>query len=147
MAAGEVGEVVVTTLNPDYPLIRFATGDLSAVLPGQSPCGRTNMRLKGWMGRADQTTKVRGMFVHPHQVAEIVKRHPAILKGRLVVDRDNDNDTMVLRCEVAGAAGGLDAAIGESIQAVTKMRGGVEFVAPGSLPNDGKVIDDVRKYQ
>jgi phenylacetate-CoA ligase len=144
---GEVGEVVVTTLNPDYPVIRFATGDLSALLPGQSACGRTNMRLKGWMGRADQTTKVRGMFVHPHQVAEIVRRHPAVLKGRLIVDRDRDNDTMVLRCEVAGDAGGLDAAIGESIQAVTKMRGSVEFVAPGSLPNDGKVIDDVRKYQ
>jgi phenylacetate-CoA ligase len=147
VAAGEVGEVVVTTLNPDYPVIRFATGDLSALLPGQSSCGRTNMRLKGWMGRADQTTKVRGMFVHPHQVAEIVKRHPAVIKGRLVVDRDKDNDTMVLRCEVANAAGGLDAAIGESIQAVTKMRGSVEFVAPGSLPNDGKVIDDVRKHQ
>jgi phenylacetate-CoA ligase len=144
--AGEVGEVVVTTLNPDYPVIRFATGDLSAVLPGQSGCGRTNMRLKGWMGRADQTTKVRGMFVHPHQVAEILRRHPAVLKGRLVVDRDHDNDTMVLRCEVAGPAAGLDTAIGESIQAVTKMRGSVEFVAPGSLPNDGKVIDDVRKY-
>jgi phenylacetate-CoA ligase len=145
--AGEVGEVVATTLNPDYPVIRFATGDLSALLPGHSACGRTNMRLKGWMGRADQTTKVRGMFVHPHQVAEIIKRHPAVLKGRLVVDRDHDNDTMILRCEVAGDPRGLDAAIGESIQAVTKMRGTVEFVAPGSLPNDGKVIDDVRKYQ
>jgi phenylacetate-CoA ligase len=145
--AGEVGEVVVTTLNPDYPVIRFATGDLSALMPGQSACGRTNMRLKGWMGRADQTTKVRGMFVHPHQVAEIIKRHPAVLKGRLVVDRDHDNDTMILRCEVSGEASGLDAAIAESIQAVTKMRGNVDFVPPGSLPNDGKVIDDVRKYQ
>jgi phenylacetate-CoA ligase len=145
--AGEVGEVVVTTLNPDYPVIRFATGDLSALLPGQSACGRTNMRLKGWMGRADQTTKVRGMFVHPHQVAEILKRHPAVRKGRLIVDRDNDNDTMTLRCEIDGESKGLDAAIADSMQAVTKMRGTVEFVSPGSLPNDGKVIDDVRKYQ
>jgi phenylacetate-CoA ligase len=147
VAAGEVGEVVVTTLNPDYPLIRFATGDLSALLPGQSACGRTNMRLKGWMGRADQTTKVRGMFVHPHQVAEILKRHQEVRKGRLVVDRDRDNDTMTLRCELEGAPQGLDAAIADSIQAITKMRGTVEFVKPGSLPNDGKVIDDVRKYQ
>lgn len=147
VAAGEVGEVVVTTLNPDYPVIRFATGDLSALLPGESACGRTNMRLKGWMGRADQTTKVRGMFVHPHQVAEILKRHPAIRKGRLVVDRAQDNDTMTLRCEIDGAQPGLDGAIADSMQAVTKMRGAVEFVAPGSLPNDGKVIDDVRTYQ
>jgi phenylacetate-CoA ligase len=147
VAPGEVGEVVVTTFNPDYPLIRFGTGDLSAVLPGQSACGRTNMRLKGWMGRADQTTKVRGMFVHPHQVAEILKRHPAVRKGRLVVGREHDNDTMTLRCEVEGPQPGLEEAIAESIQAVTKMRGAVEFVAPGSLPNDGKVIDDVRTYQ
>jgi phenylacetate-CoA ligase len=147
VAPGEVGEVVVTTLNPDYPVIRFATGDLSALQPGQSACGRTNMRLKGWMGRADQTTKVRGMFVHPHQVAEILKRHPAVRKGRLVVDRDHDNDTMTLRCEIEGEQRGLDAAIGDSIQAITKMRGKVEFVPPGGLPNDGKVIDDVRKYQ
>jgi phenylacetate-CoA ligase len=147
VAAGEVGEVVVTTLNPDYPVIRFATGDLSAVMPGESPCGRTNMRLKGWMGRADQTTKVKGMFVHPHQVAEILKRHPAVMKGRLVVDRDKDNDIMTLRCEVDGQQQGLEAAITETIQAVTKMRGAIEFVPPGTLPNDGKVIDDVRKYQ
>jgi phenylacetate-CoA ligase len=145
---GEVGEVVVTTLNPDYPVIRFATGDLSAFIPGQSACGRTNRRLKGWMGRADQATKVRGMFVHPHQVAEIVKRHPDIRKARLVVDRDHDNDTMVLRCETDGSPPGeLNAAIAESVQAITKMRGAVEFVPPGSLPNDGKVIDDVRKYE
>jgi phenylacetate-CoA ligase len=144
--AGEVGEVVATTLNPDYPVIRFATGDLSALLPGQSACGRTNMRLKGWMGRADQTTKVKGMFVHPHQVAEILKRHPAVRKGRLIVDRDHDNDTMTLRCEIDGDAKGLEAAIVESMQAVTKMRGNVEFVSPGSLANDGKVIDDVRKH-
>jgi phenylacetate-CoA ligase len=147
VAEGEVGEVVVTTLNPDYPVIRFATGDLSAVMPGQSACGRTNLRLKGWMGRADQATKVKGMFVHPHQIAEILKRHPAVKKGRLVVDRDKDNDTMTLRCEVEGEQRGLDAAITESIQAVTKMRGAVEFVPPGRLPNDGKVIDDVRKHQ
>ncbi len=145
---GEVGEVVVTTLNPDYPLIRFATGDLSAFIPGQSACGRTNRRLKGWMGRADQTTKVRGMFIHPHQIAEIVKRHPDIRKARLVVDRDHDNDIMVLRCETGvSPSDDLSAAISESIQAMTKMRGAVEFVPPGSLPNDGKVIDDVRKYQ
>ena len=145
---GEVGEVVVTTLNPDYPLIRFATGDLSAVMPGLSACGRTNTRLKGWMGRADQTTKVRGMFVHPHQVAEILKRHPQVIKGRLVVDRDQANDVMALRCELAGEPpSGLAAAIIETIQAVAKLRGAVEFVPPNSLPNDGKVIDDVRKYE
>lgn len=144
--AGEVGEVVVTTLNPDYPLIRFATGDLSAIIPGISGCGRTNTRLKGWMGRADQTTKVRGMFVHPHQVAEILKRHPTVTKGRLVVGREGTNDTMTLRCEASGQPEALSAAIAESILAVTKMRGTVEFVAPGSLPNDGKVIDDVRTY-
>jgi phenylacetate-CoA ligase len=148
VADGEVGEVVVTTLNPDYPLIRFATGDLSAFMPGESACGRTNRRLKGWLGRADQTTKVRGMFVHPHQIAEIVKRHPSVLKARLAVDRDHENDTMTLRCETAGEPPrDLEAAILDSIQAVTKMRGTVEFVAAGSLPNDGKVIDDVRKYQ
>ncbi len=147
VAPGEVGEVVVTTLNPDYPLIRFATGDLSAVLPGMSACGRTNIRLKGWMGRADQTTKVRGMFVHPAQVAEVVKRHAQIGKARLVVDRDQANDIMTLRCECDGGGDALAAAISESIQAVTKMRGQVELVAPGSLPNDGKVIDDVRKYE
>jgi len=144
---GEVGEVVVTTLNPDYPLIRFATGDLSAVIPGTSECGRTNMRLKGWMGRADQTTKVRGMFVHPHQVAEIVRRHGQIAKARLVVDRDQSNDVMILRCEVTGEPpANFASMVAETIQAVTKLRGTVEIVPPGTLPNDGKVIDDVREY-
>nr|WP_211112644.1 AMP-binding protein [Azospirillum sp. SYSU D00513] len=146
---GEVGELVVTVLSPDYPLIRFATGDLTAVLPGASPCGRTNMRLKGWMGRADQTTKVKGMFVHPGQVAEILRRHPQALKARLVVGRANANDTMTLRCETAeagSAASGeaLAASLRETLAAVTKLRGTVEFVAPGTLPNDGKVIEDAR---
>lgn len=145
---GEVGEVVVTTFNPDYPLIRFATGDLSAFLAGVSPCGRTNARIKGWLGRADQTTKVRGMFVTPSQIAEVLRRHPAIKKGRLVVDRDQTNDIMRLHCEVDG--GGSDAlakAIAESMREVCKLRGDVRFVAPGSLANDGKVIDDVRRYE
>ncbi|MBL8702124.1 MAG: AMP-binding protein [Alphaproteobacteria bacterium] len=148
VADGEVGEVVVTTLNPDYPLIRFATGDLSMLLPGVSACGRTAPRLKGWMGRADQTTKVRGMFVHPSQVAEICRRHPAIAKCRVVVDRDGANDTMTFRVEVAAADRGaaLEAAIGAAIQSVAKLRGDVVFVDTGSLPNDGKVIEDVRKH-
>ena len=144
VAEGEVGEVVVTSFNPDYPLIRFATGDLSAVLPGASPCGRTNMRLKGWLGRADQTTKVKGMFVHPSQVAEVAKRHPEIVKARLEVDRAEESDVMRLLCEVEGS--GPAAAIADSLQAVCKMKGEVEIVAPGSLPNDGKVIDDKRSY-
>ncbi len=152
LPAGEVGEVVVTTLNPDYPLIRFATGDLSATLPGQSPCGRTNGRLKGWLGRADQTTKIKGMFVHPGQVAQVVKRHPEIVRARLVVARAGEADVMTLRCEVAGggATGGdetLAGAIAETLQAVCKVRGRVELVAPGSLPNDGKVIEDRRSYE
>lgn len=144
---GEVGEVVVTALNPEYPLIRFATGDLSMLLPGTSACGRTAPRLKGWMGRADQTTKVRGMFVHPSQVAEVCRRHSAIAKCRVVVDRDGSNDTMTFTLEVAPSAraAGLDAAIAETIQVVTKLRGTVVLVDPGSLPNDGKVIADVRK--
>jgi len=141
---GEVGEVVVTSFNNDYPLIRFGTGDLSAVLPGGSPCGRTNMRIKGWMGRADQVTKVKGMFVHPAQIAEVLKRHPEVAKARLVVDRVEHNDVMTLRCEAAGDAA-LAARIAESIQAVCKLKGEIELVASGSLPNDGKVIDDVRK--
>jgi phenylacetate-CoA ligase len=144
---GEVGEVVVTTLTPDYPLIRFATGDLSAILPGSSPCGRTNQRIKGWMGRADQTTKVKGMFVHPEQVAEAMKRHQEVGRARLVVTYDGQYDVMTLKVE---AAGGADAAlatrIGESLTAVTKLRGVVELVPPGTLPNDGKVIEDARKY-
>jgi phenylacetate-CoA ligase len=141
---GEVGEVVVTSFNDDYPLIRFGTGDLSAVLPGTSPCGRTNMRIKGWMGRADQVTKVKGMFVHPAQVADVVKRHREITKARLVVDRLDHNDVMTLKCEATGDAA-LAARIAASIQAVCKLSGEVELVASGSLPNDGKVIDDVRK--
>ena len=144
VAPGEVGEVVVTSFNDDYPLIRFGTGDLSAVLPGISPCGRTNMRIKGWMGRADQTTKVKGMFVHPAQIAEVLKRHKEVTKARLVVDRHDHNDTMTLKCEATGDAA-LTRRIGESIQAVCKLKGEVELVAAGSLPNDGKVIDDVRK--
>jgi len=143
---GEVGEVVITSFNPDYPLIRFGTGDLSAVLAGTSPCGRTNVRIKGWMGRADQTTKVRGMFVTPKQVNEIVRRHPEIAKARLVIAGATGNDTMTLRCEGGAADAGLEAALVASIRDVTKLRGDVEFVSSGSLPNDGKVIDDIRKY-
>ncbi|MBP7048195.1 MAG: AMP-binding protein [Thauera sp.] len=147
VAPGEVGEVVVTTFNPDYPLIRFGTGDLSAVLPGVSPCGRTNVRIKGWMGRADQTTKVKGMFVHPGQIAQVVRRHPEITRARLVVDNPGHNDRMTLMCEVAG--GGSEAladAIAASIRELTKLRGEVAFLPSGALANDGKVIDDVRSY-
>ena len=144
VADGEVGEVVVTTFNRDYPLIRFATGDLSAVLSGLSPCGRTNIRIKGWMGRADQTTKVRGMFVHPHQIAEIAKRHPTILKARLTVSHVNAADAMVLICESAAAVD--EEAVKNSIREITKLRGDVRLVASGSLPNDGKVIEDCRTY-
>ena len=146
---GEVGEVVITSFNPDYPLIRFATGDMSAVLTGASPCGRTNTRIKGWMGRADQTTKVRAMFVHPSQVADIARRHPAILKARLVITGDMGNDQMTLHCEVASktAAQSEADAIVASIRDVTKLRGEVTLVEAGSLPNDGKVIEDARSYQ
>ena len=144
VVAGEVGEVVVTTFNRDYPLVRFATGDLSAVLPGVSSCGRTNMRIKGWMGRADQTTKVRGMFVHPHQVAEIVKRHPEVAKARLVVSHVDGNDAMQLICESAASLN-IEGVAG-SIREITKLRGDVQRVSPGSLPNDGKVIEDRRSY-
>ncbi len=149
VAEGEVGEVVITSFNPDYPLIRFATGDLSAVLPGISPCGRTNTRIKGWMGRADQTTKVRAMFVHPSQIADIARRHPVILKARLVITGEMGNDEMTLHCEVANisAAQSESDAIVASIRDVTKLRGGIQLVAQGSLPNDGKVIDDARSYQ
>jgi phenylacetate-CoA ligase len=147
VAPSDVGEVVVTTLfNTDYPLIRFGTGDLSALLPGISPCGRTNMRVKGWLGRADQTTKVKGMFVHPGQVAAIVKRHREIGKARLVVDNPDGNDRMTLHVEVAENASSHADAIVATIRDVTKLRGEVAFRAPGELPNDGKVIDDVRKY-
>ena len=146
VAPGEVGEVVITTFNPDYPLVRFATGDLSAVLDVPSPCGRTNVRIKGWMGRADQTTKVRAMFVTPKQVNEIARRHAEVKRARLVIDGETGAERMTLKCEVAGAAAGLADALVASIRDVTKLRGEVELVAPGSLPNDGKVIDDQRKY-
>ena len=144
---GEVGELVVTTLNPDYPLIRFGTGDLSAVLPGQCPTGRTNTRIKGWMGRADQTTKVRGMFVHPGQVAAIAKRFPQVQRARLVVSGEMANDQMVLRVETTETAEGLAHQLGDAIREVTKLRGDVEMVPPGTLPNDGKVIEDARSYR
>lgn len=144
---GEVGEIVVTTLNPDYPLIRFGTGDLSAVLPGHCPTGRTNARIKGWLGRADQTTKVRGMFVHPAQVAEIARRFPEVQRARLVVEGEMADDRMTLKVECPAAPEGLAGRIAEAIRDVTKLRGTVEFVAPGSLPNDGKVIEDARSYQ
>lgn len=143
---GEVGEVVVTVLGPDYPLIRFGTGDLSAVLPGACPTGRTNTRIKGWLGRADQTTKIRGMFVHPGQVAEIVKRFPEVSRARLVVSGEMANDQMKLLVESA-AAQGLSERVAEVVRDVTKLRGDVEVVAPGSLPNDGKVIEDARSYK
>jgi phenylacetate-CoA ligase len=148
VAEGEVGEVVVTTLNPDYPLIRFGTGDLSAVLSGPCPTGRTNTRIKGWMGRADQTTKIRGMFVHPGQVADIIKRFPEVARARLVVSGEMANDVMTLKVETAcSGPDALAAKIGEAIRDVTKLRGQVELVLPGSLPNDGKVIEDARSYQ
>lgn len=147
VAEGEVGELVVTTLNPDYPLIRFGTGDLSAVLPGHCPSGRTNTRIKGWMGRADQTVKVRGMFVHPGQVADIAKRFPEVLKARLVVSGEMANDSMHFQAEASSTPDGLDQRIGEAIRDVTKLRGTVQLVAPGSLPNDGKVIEDARSYK
>ncbi|WP_341643554.1 phenylacetate--CoA ligase family protein [Thauera sp. SDU_THAU2] len=147
VAPGEVGEVVVTTFNPDYPLIRFGTGDLSALLPGASPCGRTNLCIKGWMGRADQTTKVKGMFVHPGQVAQVVKRHPEITRARLVVDNPDLNDRMTLMCEIAGGGSEtLAAAIAASLRELTKLRGEVAFLPGGALANDGKVIDDMRTY-
>jgi phenylacetate-CoA ligase len=142
---GQVGELVVTTLNPDAPLIRFATGDLTAVLPGRSSCGRSNMRIKGWLGRADQTTKVRGMFVHPEQVAEVIKRHPEIRKARLVVDIKDGLDLPVLRCETESGNPAIAEMLGKTFQTVCKVRAIVEFAAPGSLPNDGKIIEDIRK--
>jgi len=142
---GEVGEVVVTTFNRDYPLVRFATGDLSAVLAGTSPCGRTNMRIKGWMGRADQTTKVRGLFVHPEQVAEVLKRH-SLKRGRLVVENEAGEDRMTLRVEHSAGGEELSRAVEASLRDVTKLRGEVRVVRPGELPNDGKVIEDTRRY-
>ena len=147
---GEVGELVITSLNPDYPLIRFGTGDLSAILSGHCPTGRTNQRIKGWMGRADQTTKVRGMFVHPGQVAEVVKRFPSALRARLIVQGEMANDSMALHVETTAAHGAeaeLKAQIAEAIRDVTKLRSDVHLVAPGTLANDGKVIEDARSYQ
>ena len=144
VAEGEVGEVVVTVFNEDYPLVRFATGDLSAVMAGQSPCGRTNLRIKGWMGRADQTTKVRGLFVHPHQVAEVLRRH-GLARARLVVENEQGEDRMILMVERGTQTPGA-APIEASVRDVTKLRAEVRFVASGSLPNDGKVIEDARVY-
>ncbi len=144
---GEVGEVVVTTFNPDYPLIRFGTGDLSAILPGISPCGRTNARIKGWMGRADQTTKVKGMFVHPGQIAQVVGRHREIKRGRLIVTGDAKGDVMTLHCEVSPVDDALADRIAETLQGITKLKGKVMLVEPGTLPNDGKVIEDARTYE
>jgi phenylacetate-CoA ligase len=144
---GEVGELVVTTLNPTYPLIRFGTGDLTAVLPGHCPTGRTNTRIQGWMGRADQTTKIRGMFVHAAQVAEITKRFPEIAKARLVVSGEMANDAMLLRVETTAKPEGLQDKLANAIREVTKLRGDVELLEVGSLPNDGKVIEDARSYK
>ncbi|UFN51098.1 AMP-binding protein [Roseomonas sp. OT10] len=140
---GEVGEVVVTVLNPAYPLVRFATGDLSAVLPGASPCGRTNLRLRGWMGRADQAAKVRGMFVRPEQVAEVLREVPGLRRARLVVTLDGERDAMTLQAEALPDAA-LAARLEEALRRATRLRGSVELVAPGSLPNDGKVVEDRR---
>jgi phenylacetate-coenzyme A ligase PaaK-like adenylate-forming protein len=146
---GEVGEVVVTTLNPDYPLIRFATGDLSALAPGISPCGRTNTLLRGWLGRADQTTKVKGMFIQPGQIADVLRRHPALARGRLIVSRDGETDAMALHCEVAGDSRDetLVTAVADTLRAICKIKGRVILEPPGTLPNDGKVIEDTRTYE
>ncbi|MGE5145266.1 MAG: phenylacetate--CoA ligase family protein [Candidatus Eiseniibacteriota bacterium] len=146
VADGEIGEIVVTSFNKTYPLIRFATGDLSAVLPGASPCGRTNVRIRGWLGRADQTTKVRAMFVYPAQIAEVAKRHPEIARARLIVTSENNLDVATLHCEITGGDGDLARRIAESFQAVCKVRAEVKLVEPGRLPTDGKVIDDQRKF-
>lgn len=142
VALGQVGEVVVTTLNPDYPLVRFATGDMSAVLEGESPCGRTNMRIKGWMGRADQTTKIKGMFVRPEQVADLVKRHDDVVRARVIAAREGEMDVMRVQIEGTGAAEEYAGSVAD----VLKLKGEVEVVAPGSLPNDGLVIEDQREY-
>ncbi|MCB1339669.1 MAG: phenylacetate--CoA ligase family protein [Pseudooceanicola sp.] len=143
VAPGEVGEVVVTTLNPDYPLIRFATGDMSAVMDGASPCGRTNTRIKGWMGRADQTTKIKGMFIRPEQVATLVSRHTEVTRARVIARREGEMDTMTVQLE---APGGDGAAYAKTVAEVLKLKGAIEVVAPGSLPRDGLVIEDQRKY-
>ena len=147
VADGEVGEVVVTSLNPDYPLIRFATGDLSAMMQGTSACGRTNRRIAGWMGRADQSVKVRGLFIHPEQIADVIKRHPAVTRARLVVDWVRGQDQMTLLCEVAQPSNALGEAITQSIRDLCKVRGEVHFVALDSITNDGLVIEDVRQNQ
>lgn len=147
VAEDEVGEVVVTNLGREYPLIRFATGDLSAYLPGTSPCGRTNQRIKGWMGRADQTAKVRGMFIHPEQVDKVVKRHSEISRARLVINWIDQADQITLQCESEVSDASLVDAIAASIRSICKLRGEVEIVAPDTLPNDGKVIDDTRQYE
>ncbi|WP_243367989.1 phenylacetate--CoA ligase family protein [Microvirga solisilvae] len=146
VAEGEVGEIIVTTLDPHHPIIRLALGDLTAVMPGTSPCGRTNMRIRGWMGRADQATKVKGMFVRPEQVAEIGRRHPELGRLRLLVEREHETDVMSLLAECASGSDALLAAVTDTLHAVTKLKGMVSFVAPGSLPNDGKVIADERSY-
>jgi phenylacetate-CoA ligase len=145
VAKGDVGEVVVTSFNPDYPMIRLGTGDLSALLPGVSPCGRSNARIKGWMGRADQTAKVKGMFVHPQQIAEVAARHPQLVRLRLVVGREGEQDSMTLMAECAAPDAALEATVAATLQSVTKLKGAVKLVAPGALPNDGKVIADERK--
>ena len=142
---GEVGEVVVTSFNPDYPMIRLGTGDLSALMPGTSRCGRTNARIKGWMGRADQTAKVKGMFVHPKQVAEIAARHPELKRLRLVVDRKAEQDTMTLLAECAASDASFESVVAATLQSITKLKGAVKLVTPGTLPNDGKLIADERK--
>jgi phenylacetate-CoA ligase len=144
VAVGEVGEIVVTSFSPGYPMIRLATGDLSALLPGVSPCGRTNLRIKGWMGRADQTAKVKGMFVHPKQIAEVASRHPELSRLRLVVGREAEQDTMTLVVESAASDPALAVAVAATLQSVTKLKGTVTLVKPGTLPNDGKVIADER---
>ena len=147
VADGEVGEVVVTNFNPVYPMIRFGTGDLSAIMAGQSPCGRTNRRIKGWMGRADQTTKIKGMFVHPSQVAAIGRQHAELGRLRLVVSRDGEQDAMTLQAETDNRSSELAEAVAATVQAVCKLKGNVELVEPDSLANDGKVIDDQRSYE
>jgi phenylacetate-CoA ligase len=145
---GEVGEIVVTSFNQAYPMIRFGTGDMSAILSGASPCGRTNTRIKGWMGRADQTTKVRGMFVHPGQIAEVIKRHPQVQRARLVVTGEMANDEIALRCEVAPAdRAGLEPLLVSTLRDITKLRCDVQCVDVGSIVNDGKVIEDARSYK
>jgi phenylacetate-CoA ligase len=145
VAEGDVGEVVVTSFNPDYPMIRLGTGDLSALMSGISLCGRTNARIKGWMGRADQAAKVKGMFVHPKQIAEIAARHAQLSRLRLVVSREGEQDAMTLIAECAVLDAALEAAVAATLQSVTKLKGAVKLVVPGMLPNDGKVIADERK--